>query len=157
HDLGMHRIGPLRARAYCDLRLERHATLRAVPWSALPDLRVHRAGVDPVVGRHAVTLAGPSRACRASRSIWRRHQWLYGRASIKPTIRQQPERGNSLTIEIVRRDEEVDSGSTVSRISQDAMINSLHSPIVRQTFSRGGMYFVTDSQKSIDKPIIVPE
>jgi hypothetical protein len=37
------------------------------------------------------------------------------------------------------------------------MITSRGSPSVRQTFSRGGRYFVTDSEKSIDSSIIVPE
>ena len=34
------------------------------------------------------------------------------------------------------------------------MINSRGSPIVRHTFSRGGTYFVTDSEKSIENPRI---
>jgi hypothetical protein len=37
------------------------------------------------------------------------------------------------------------------------MISSRGSPIVRQTFSRFGTYFVTDSEKSSERPIIVPE
>ena len=89
HDLRMHRAGPFRLRPRCHHGLERHAALRTIPRSALADLGVHRTGVHPIVGRHAVTLASASSACRASYTIRRRHHRLYARASNRPAIGQK--------------------------------------------------------------------
>src|SRR5262249_61571006 len=56
-------------RAY-QLRLERHAADRAGAWSDLPDLRMHRTGID-CIGRHRRTGRGPLReiAGRVSREF----------------------------------------------------------------------------------------
>ena len=55
------------------------AALRAIPRPALADLRVHRTGVHPIGGRHAVTVL-PGRPRGAAITAGQQHPMLAVRA-----------------------------------------------------------------------------
>src|SRR5207245_4667467 len=106
----------------------------AVMTSPLPGLRAHAARPAPSGAGTTAYTVEPLTGTRSARKLSATSGRRSSSSAAPPTVT---------------------AARRAKCISYDAIISNRGSPMVRHSFSRGGRYFVTDFEKSIDSPTVI--